>query len=186
MQTEEKWMSIQDYEGLYEISNFGQVKSLDREFTSISKGKFCVKRWKGRILKPKYRKDGYVNITLAKHGINKVLFVHRLVGQAFIENPENKPEINHIDGIKTNLFVGNLEWSTKSENKKHAFDTGLKKPVRLGKHGNAKIILDTQTGIFYDCIKEAASAKGMAYKTLMNKLHGWNKNKINNTGLIQV
>jgi len=77
---------------------------------------------KGRALKPYLNKDGYHSVTVA----GKKTKVHRLLAEAFIPNPENKPEVNHIDGDKTNNAVTNLEWATASENRQHAYDTGLR------------------------------------------------------------
>jgi hypothetical protein len=88
-------------------------------------------------MKPHIGKKGYQRITLHKNKILSNHRVHRLVGQAFIPNPDNKPQINHLNGIKTCNEVSNLEWATVSENRQHAYDTGLQvanKPW-LGKFG---------------------------------------------------
>lgn len=116
----EIWKDIEGYEGLYQISNFGKVKSLSKH-CGFGKG-YTTKEI---ILKPHLRL-GYITFTLYKNGIPKTFSAHRLVANAFIPNIENKPQVNHINGIKTDNSIKNLEWVTNSENVKHAFDTGLK------------------------------------------------------------
>lgn len=118
----EIWKDIIDYEGLYQVSSYGRVKSLSRK-VSNGKGFYIIKE---RILKSILTKKGYYNISLYKNGKSKNFRVHRLVALHFISNPENKPQINHIDGDKSNNHVDNLEWCTASENTQHAYDNGLK------------------------------------------------------------
>lgn len=112
---EEIWKDIDGYIGRYQISNLGRVKSILR----FSKG------IKVKILKYKIDKYGYLRVTLSKDNQQKIFFVHRLVAKAFIPNPENKPQVNHIDGNKQNNKVNNLEWVTNQENVIHAHITGL-------------------------------------------------------------
>ena len=105
----EIWRTIDEH---YHISNYGRTKS------------FC--NGKAKILKPQLRM-GYLCVTLCKDSTKKPFLVHRLVALTFIANPDNKPEVNHIDGCKFNNFVGNLEWATDSENSRHAVKNGLYK-----------------------------------------------------------
>lgn len=100
----EVWKPIKGYEELYKISSFGRVRSLNRQGT------------KGNILKSDLRKDGYLQVHLVKKGKMKNFLVHRLVAQAFISNPNNLPEVNHINEIKSNCQVENLEWCSKKYN----------------------------------------------------------------------
>ncbi len=113
----EVWKWIFGFEGLYQISNFGRVKSF-----YVRKGKQGI-----LILKPHLTRNGYLNIKLNKNGEGKDFLIHRLVAQAFIPNPENKSTVNHKDGNKFNNCVENLEWQTQSENNHHAVNTGLSK-----------------------------------------------------------
>jgi alpha-N-acetylglucosamine transferase len=108
----EIWKDIPDYEGLYQISNLGRVKSLDR-ITRNGNGNFTKK---GRILKNIINNKGYYYVHLKKEGSNKKIYVHRLVAQAFIPNKNNKEEVNHIDCNPANNKVDNLEWVTHKEN----------------------------------------------------------------------
>jgi len=124
----EIWKDIFNYEGLYQVSNYGRVKSLAR--TIIEKCGKNNRSVKGRILKlwdMKTRKTGkpYKSVSLSKNGKAAKFTVHRLVAEAFIENKENKPFINHKDGVKHNNKTSNLEWCTNIENIQHAIKTGI-------------------------------------------------------------
>ncbi|MDM0987481.1 NUMOD4 domain-containing protein [Clostridium perfringens] len=116
----EVWKEIKGYEGMYQISNLGRVKALER---IDSRGL----RRKEKILKYNNTKNGYLEAVLCKNGKTKHITVHRLVAIHFIENINNLPIVNHIDGNKQNNKVDNLEWCTYSYNVKHAFRTGLAK-----------------------------------------------------------
>lgn len=120
LRKDEIWKDIPNYEGFYEVSNLGRVYRLP--YVTSEKG---LKR-EGKIVNVYNNHKGYYQISLFKEGKRISTFVHRLVGMAFIPNPENKPQINHKNGIKTDNRVENLEWVTSSENQKHAVDTGLK------------------------------------------------------------
>lgn len=109
----ETWENIKDFEGLYQVSNLGRVRSLDR-WTNSKCGSMQLK--KGRILKQGLNKCGYQLVHLCKDGKGKTYTVHRLVADAFIPNPQNLKEINHIDEDKTNNRVCNLEWCDRSYN----------------------------------------------------------------------
>lgn len=114
----ETWKDIKGYEGLYQISNLGDVKRISS----------------GKILKP-YSHNGYIRVALSKDNTPKHMDIHRLIAQAFIPNPENKPEINHKDGNKENNSIQNLEWCTRKENMSHAKKMGLWKMTDNMKKG---------------------------------------------------
>lgn len=112
---EEIWKDIEEYEGLYQVSNMGNVKSVNRKVkNSLSKSGYI--EIKSQIMKQKQRKDGYMYIQLSKNGKSKGFFVHRLVAKAFIPNPENKPYIDHINTIRNDNRIENLRWATREEN----------------------------------------------------------------------
>ena len=117
---EEIWKDIKDYEGLYQVSNYGRIKSLKR---IIKMGNHsCLKQEKILALNERGK---YLAVKLQKEKHKKNYPVHRLVAMAFIQNPNNLPVINHIDGNKLNNRVENLEWCTPSQNLKHAYKIGL-------------------------------------------------------------
>lgn len=131
----EEWRSIDSYPN-YDVSNCGRVRNSKT----------------GRVLKPGRHKQGYSLVWLSKAGKTKGRSVHSLVANAFIPNPENKPQVNHLDGDKSNNHIGNLEWSTGSENTLHAYRTSLNK-------GRSRTpVLVIETGEKFNSIKECAAA----------------------------
>lgn len=119
----EEWKDVVGYEGVYEISNYGRVRTHKNKTTYTSR--HGIRHWKQRILKEKAKNNRDVRISLWKDGKSKDYLVHRLVAEAFIPNPANKPTVNHIDGNPRNNYVENLEWATYQENNNHAFDNKL-------------------------------------------------------------
>ncbi|API89403.1 HNH endonuclease [Marinilactibacillus sp. 15R] len=121
----EKWKPILGYEGIYEVSNKGKVRSSkDKTTSSVLRGE---RKWKQRILRLKTDKNGYKRVTLWKNKTRKDFLVHRLVALTFITEVNGKNNINHIDGNPSNNYVENLEWCNHKENLIHAFKKGLNK-----------------------------------------------------------
>ena len=107
---------VKDYEGYYEVDQFGRVYSLDRIITVKDNGRVYDKPIKGRRLRQTAHSQGYKAVALTKDGNTTMVYVHRLVAEAFIPNPDNLPMVNHKDEDKTNNFVDNLEWCTNEYN----------------------------------------------------------------------
>ena len=122
----EEWKDIEGYEGYYQVSNHGRVKSLSRKRTTGPKPGTL----KERILKGSINSDGYKNVKLYKNGEKKTFKIHQLVVEAFIQKNESCECINHIDGDKTNNYIDNLERCTIKENVIHAFENKLN-PTKL-------------------------------------------------------
>lgn len=152
----EKWNVVKDYEGLYEITETSEIRSL---FKSNYK----------KIMPQRIGRGGYLTVRLSKKGKDSTIYVHRLLGFAFIPNPNNKPFINHIDGNKLNNLIDNLEWVTHSENMAHAYKCGL---VTI----KTKPVIDICSGKTYLSIKEASKAINVDYGTCRNYLNGNIKN----------
>ena len=177
---EEIWKDIQGYEGLYQISNLGNVKTLHYG------QKVHNHNWEStpsRLLKQKTSTSGYQRVELYKKDSRKCFYVHRLVAIAFLENPENKPQINHKDGNKFNNCIDNLEWATSSENLKHAHQTGLKPSSMKGVTGHkshkARTILQYDlngnfVNIWYSMV-EAANSLGTRSTTISSCVRGKHK-----------
>lgn len=117
----EIWVDIKGYEGYYQVSNFGRVRSLDRIIIKNDNGNQYNIFRRGKILHQMTASSQYKQVRLCK----KLYSVHRLVAEAFLDNLDNKPQVNHKDGNKSNNKVDNLEWVTPRENMQHAVDNGL-------------------------------------------------------------
>lgn len=159
MTTEERemWKPVKGYESLYEINESGDVRSLHKHNY-------------GYILNQRIDRGGYYTVRLSKpYKRSCTFYVHRLLGYAFIPNPENKPFINHKSGIKLNNSIDNLEWVTHSENMLHAYKLNL---IKL----QTRKVIDFCSGEIYNSIKQASKACHINYNTLRNYLSGWNSN----------
>ena len=147
----ERWADIKGFEGLYQISNKGRVK---RE---------------NKILKLCHNNYGYLHLSLCKENHAKTILVHTLVAKAFIDNPYNYKQINHIDGNKENNSVSNLEWCSQKTNNRHAIKMGLRKARKIEMLHNGERIMvfenrmeiDTYFGrkLYQDLISRACNGK---------------------------
>jgi len=146
----EKWKDIEGYEGRYQISNLGKAKSLNYGRTG-----------KAQVLKTLIDSGGYSYVVLFKKAKRKTNRISRLVAQAFIDNPENKLFVNHLDGNKHNNCVKNLEWCTQSENEKHAHKIGLKNH-KGEKHPGSKL-KDIEVKVIKKLIKTSLKISEIAH-----------------------
>jgi hypothetical protein len=158
----EIWKDIPGYEGLYQVSNLGNVKSCSR----IRKGGRynCVRTYKEKQLKNIKNPYGYIYVQLYGENHTKKYFTHRLVALAFVLNPEKKPSVNHINGIKHDNRVENLEWVTHSENTIHAFKTNLIK-IKHGEDSNNSKLTEKQ-------VLEIREYKGIISQSKLGKIYG--------------
>lgn len=131
---EEIWKPIKDYEGLYEISSHGRVKSLAKRWNTNGQGA----RWKDESYLIAGDSSGYKRIVLSKDSIKKTFSIHVLVASAFCENAENYPIVNHKNSIRWDNYFENLEWTTYKGNAIHAFKNGNRKGMKGERHPNSK------------------------------------------------
>ena len=172
----EVWKDVVGYEGLYQVSNLGNVKSFDMEYEIIRNGTRIRMTRKGRVLKPLIRKHGYLGVQLHGKGGNKRGFrtfsIHRLVAEAFISNPKQCGEVNHIDEDKQNNRVENLEWVTHKENMN---TEPLKKRFieREPNHTRAILQLDNELNVIneFKSAKEAERVTGISNKVIWYALN---------------
>ncbi|MDN6899557.1 NUMOD4 domain-containing protein [Oenococcus sicerae] len=162
MSETEIWKDIKGYEGLYQLSNLGRVKSLDK----ISNNGHHLKK---KMLKPIEDEYGYMHVILYKKNTKKIFRTHRLVAQEFISNPLSLPQINHKDERKSNNCVSNLEWVTVKQNmnygtrNKRAISNTCKPVVAIDKFGKKRT---------FKSIKQAAEVIGTASHNISATLHG--------------
>lgn len=159
----EIWCDVFGYEGLYQVSNLGNVKSLSSKV----------------ILKGHISTSGYRDVQLYKNKKSRVFKVHRLVALHFIPNPGFKQQVNHIDGNKLNNNVSNLEWSTAKENTEHAIVNGFRKahPKEVHKHNPRKILQYDSEGKYlktWDSIREITDFYGFSANTINSCVIGNN------------
>lgn len=157
-----KWIDINGFEGIYAISDNGDVKRI-----TSKKGATA-----GKILKKRPDKNGYITYSLRKDGKEYPVKAHRLVATHFLVNPENKVEVNHINCIKSDNRVSNIEWVTSSENRLHAWANNLR-----GRTKNGISLKCSITGVTYKSIAEAAKAIGMGKNRLRCQINGIYKNQ---------
>lgn len=158
----EQWKDVLGYEGIYQISNFGRIKSLQRLVKNSATGVRLVKE---RIRALNKDKDGYLIVTLSINQSDLTFKVHRLVGEAFIPNSDNLPEINHLKRVKIDNRVHQLEWNTPLENTRHSFRVGERSIWMKGrtaeKHHLSKRVYCPTLEIYFGSAAEAERQLGL-------------------------
>lgn len=156
------------------------ISKLYKGYTVFSNG--IIIGLLGKPIKPKNNGNGYLNIGVHYNGEIKYEYIHRIVATLFIPNPYNKKCVNHINGIKADNRVENLEWVAHSENTIHAYKNGLWENQRKSVGGNNKRrVVNLDSNIIYASAKEAALKNGFNYRTFTQWLSGYRKNKTNFT-----
>ena len=171
MRATKVWKCIKGYEGYYEVSNYGDVRSLDREVKVKGGYRVC----KGKTLSPSFDHDGYAKFNLYKEGNYKTYKRSRLVAENHLDNPKNLPVVEHRDDNKVNDYVGNLKWGTVSSNTQAAHDTG-RIVVPKGKDnikfkGGVKAYLNGEEMFYFEGRKEMEKA-GFNGGAIYNVLNG--------------
>lgn len=171
---EEIWRNVKGYEELYQVSNYGQIRSVDRFVGYRYKGKQRI--YKGRLLK-QVERNGYLSVSLSKGNIIKQKSIHRLVAETFLPNPSNLPLVNHIDENKKNNMVSNLEWCSCAYNTNYG--SGRKKQAE----SQQKIVLqyDKDGNLLnqYPSATIAALKNGYNLKTISQCCRGRTKSAYN-------
>lgn len=171
---EEIWRNVKGYEELYQVSNYGQIRSVDRFVGYRYKGKQRI--YKGRLLK-QVERNGYLSVSLSKGNIIKQKSIHRLVAEAFLPNPSNLPLVNHIDENKKNNMVSNLEWCSCAYNTNYG--SGRKKQAE----SQQKVVLqyDKDGNLLnqYPSATIAALKNGYNLKTISQCCRGRTKSAYN-------
>ena len=163
----EIWKPILELDSFYEASSLGRVKRLKR-FVDNNGGKYMLSEL---ILKQKVSQKGYLNISISFKSKKHTFRVHRLIAKSFISNPNNLSQVNHINGIKDDNRVENLEWCTNQENCIHAFKIGLRESPMKGKFGkyhnrSVAVVQKRKKGKF---IKKFNSITEASAETFVNK-----------------
>lgn len=160
----EIWKDVVGFEGLYMVSNLGRIKSVERYMQNHSKLQLVPERIKSQ----RVGTNGYLHTDLYKNNKQTTVKIHRVVAEAFIDNPDNKGTVNHKDGNKYNNCVDNLEWMTQSEQNFHFYKKNLKsksnidKAVKAMNTANSKKVMCLNTGVIYDSQNEAGRCIGVS------------------------
>lgn len=166
----ETWKDIPGFEGIYQVSNLGNVRSLDR---SVKRKDGRLVRFRGQALKARVTDDGYLQVQLSNGDNPKTIKVHRLVAEIFIPNPNELPEVNHKDENKTNNAASNLEWCSHGYNSRYG-TRGARISQKNGKPVEAYAPGDVHASILFDSISQAAEYFGVAGESVRQAIkYGW-------------
>lgn len=172
---EEIWKDIEGFEGIYQISNYGRLKSLSRS-VKIKSG---FRTTKEKIIKPSIGTCGYYQYPLTNGGVRKTILIHREVAKAFVNNPNNLCEINHKDENKLNNFFGNLEWCDKKYNNTYKDRKKREIETQRNTHPSRKRILQIDENNYvvceYQSIREAERMTGIRHSNICETLKGRRK-----------
>lgn len=161
----DEWVWVDGYEGYYQVSHKGEVRSVDRRIANRG----VMKRVKGRVLKHRIGEHGYHIVALCKNGTFKNMKVHRLVANAFVGRARGMNEVNHKDGNKDNNSADNLEWCSRKHNIRHSVEIGLRKPP-----ANRRKVRRSD-GVVFESITDAARSIGSSSGSVCNMLKGKTK-----------
>lgn len=164
----EEWTQMEGFEGVFDMSNLGRIKSLER----LSPYKHSFRKVKEKILTASVNRYNYYKYTLCYNKKYTNVLLHRMIAIHFIENPENKPEVNHIDGVTTNNDLWNLEWNTPKENIANAFKLGAMY-CRKGTRNNGSKMTEAQ-------VLEIRELKGKMTYPEISKIYGIDVSTIGN------
>lgn len=172
---DEEWRDIEGYNGAYRVSNYGRVWSVSRAVRVGGKTGSVIT--KDLILSTKEDQKGYERVYLnTMNGKTKFVPIHRLVAKAFIDNPLNKPQVNHIDGNKKNNRVDNLEWCTNGENQIHAYRLGLNHRSDSAGRQKVQVVKVDPTTMkeicMYHSYADAERATGICRQNIRNAANG--------------
>lgn len=165
---DEIWKDVPGYEGLYQVSNLGRVKGLPR-YVSNDKGQILLKE---RILKGHKITKGYIQVELPSKDKRVLKLIHVLVAEAFIPNPNNYPQVNHINGLKDDNRAENLEWVNNSMNQLHAYKLGLNRVTgRAGKPKRPIYLIDeNEKRLYFESIAAARDFLGYKRSAPINRV----------------
>ena len=174
----EVWKDVKDYEGIFQVSNFGRVKSMSRLITYKDGRSYTSKE---KLMSPVLNSDGYPCTHFKVSGEGRTVRIHRLVAQAFVDNPYDYDEVNHIDEDKTNNHYCNLEWCTRKENMNHGtlWERVWKHPNQIKAREDSKspiiaVNIDTEKELRFSSINEADS-QGFKRRNIWAVLNGSDK-----------
>ena len=180
MSENEVWKDVVGYEGLYQVSDRGNVYSVER----LNSRGYKIG---GRIMKPNYRRDGYLTVDLHSNGKRRTKKIHRLVAEAFIPNPNNLPEVNHMDENKTNNELSNLEWCTRKHNNNHG--TIIERSAQARSKKVRAVNVETGEVLTFSSVSEAGrkgyscgnvsqASRGIYYGGNLYRGHKWSYEKV--------